>query len=84
MPHRMACARCDLYPPKEETRAQLLEARGNLQRILAQIPLTDEERAAVEDGATAVNQLSVCMTCRHRQGQLQGIWRKRAWSRLQH
>jgi integrase len=56
-PHRMACARCDFYLPKDSTRAQLLEARGNLQRMLAQIPLTDEERAAVEDGAAAVNQL---------------------------
>jgi integrase len=56
-PHRMACARCDFYLPKQSTRAQLLEARGNLQRMLAQIPLTDDERAAVEDGATAVNQL---------------------------
>ena len=34
-----------------------MEARGNLQRMLAQIPLTDDERAAVEDGAAAVQQL---------------------------
>jgi hypothetical protein len=56
-PHRMACARCDFYVPKTSTRAQLLEARSNLQRMLAQIPLTDDERAAVEDGATAVDHL---------------------------
>jgi integrase len=56
-PHRMACARCDFYVPKESTRAQLLEARGNLQRMLAQIPLTDDERAAVEDGTAAVERL---------------------------
>jgi integrase len=56
-PHRMACARCDFYLPKHSSRAQLLEAQGNLQRMLAQIPLTDDERAAVEDGATAVDQL---------------------------
>jgi hypothetical protein len=56
-PHRMACARCDFYLPKQSTSAQLLEARGNLQRMLAQIPLTDDERADVEDGAAAVNQL---------------------------
>jgi len=56
-PHRMACARCDFYLPKDSTRAQLLEARGNLQRMLVQIPLTDDERAAVEDGAAAVQQL---------------------------
>jgi hypothetical protein len=56
-PHRMTCARCDFYVPKESTRAQLLEARGNLQRMLAQIPLTDDERAAVEDGTAAVERL---------------------------
>lgn len=56
-PHRMACARCDFYVPKASTRAQLLEARGNLQRMMAQIPLTDEERAAVEDGTAAVERL---------------------------
>ncbi len=35
----------------------MLEARGNLQPVLAQIPLTDDERAAVEDGAEAVERL---------------------------
>jgi hypothetical protein len=34
-----------------------MEARGNLQRMLAQIPLTDDERAAVEDGTVAVERL---------------------------
>ena len=49
--------RCDFYLPKHSSRAQLLEARGNLQRMLAQILLTDDERAAVEDGAAAVDKL---------------------------
>ena len=49
-PHRMACARCDFYLPKDSTQAQLLEAKDNLQRMLAAIPLTDDERAAVDDG----------------------------------
>jgi integrase len=56
-PHRMACARCDFYLPKASSRGQLLEARGHLQRMLTTIPLTDDERAAVEDGAAAVDQL---------------------------
>ena len=56
-PHRMACARCDFYVPKASTAGQLLEARGNLERMLCEIPLTDEEQAAVEDGATAVEGL---------------------------
>jgi hypothetical protein len=56
-PHRMACARCDFYTPKDSSKAQLLEASGNLQRMLATIPLTDDERAAVDDGHTAVTAL---------------------------
>src|SRR6266699_4020629 len=56
-PHRMACARCDFYTPKGSGKAQLLEARDNLQRMLASIPLTDDERAAVEDGQAAVDSL---------------------------
>lgn len=55
--HRMACARCDFYTPKGSTKAQLLEAKNNLQRMLAAIPLTDDERAAVDDGHTAVEAL---------------------------
>ena len=55
--HRMACARCDFYTPKNSTKAQLLEAKDNLQRMLAAIPLTDDERAAVDDGQAAVDSL---------------------------
>ncbi|MFH9970186.1 hypothetical protein ACH4PR_55010 [Streptomyces mirabilis] len=53
----MACARCDFYTPKDSSKGQLLEAKDNLQRMLATIPLTDEERAAVDDGQTALDQL---------------------------
>ena len=55
--HRMACARCDFYTPKGSTKAQLLEAKDNLQQMLATIPLTDEERAAVDDGHSAMDAL---------------------------
>jgi hypothetical protein len=55
--HRMACARCDFYTPKDSSRAQLLEAKANLQRMLVSIPLTDDERAAVDDGQTALDTL---------------------------
>lgn len=55
--HRMACARCDFYTPKGSTKAQLLEAKDNLQKMLATIPLTDDERAAVDDGHSAVDAL---------------------------
>ncbi|WP_406516141.1 hypothetical protein OH809_39070 [Streptomyces sp. NBC_00873] len=47
---RMACARCDFYTPKGSSKAQLLEAKENLQRMFASIPLTEDEHAAVDDG----------------------------------
>jgi len=56
-PHRMACARCDFYTPKGSTKAQLLEAKDNLQRMRATIPLSDDERAAVDDGHAALDAL---------------------------
>ena len=37
-PHRMACARCDFYLPKHSGKAQLLEAKDNLQRMLVADP----------------------------------------------
>ncbi|WEB44706.1 tyrosine-type recombinase/integrase [Streptomyces yunnanensis] len=57
--HRMACARCDFYTPKDSSKAQLLEAKGNLQRMRASIPLTEDEQAAIDDGQTALDRLLV-------------------------
>jgi hypothetical protein len=56
-PHRMACARCDFYVPKASTQSQLVEAKANLQRMRLEIPLTEDERAAVDDGQNAVDRL---------------------------
>ncbi|HUH71479.1 MAG TPA: tyrosine-type recombinase/integrase [Mycobacterium sp.] len=56
-PHRMACARCDFYTPKESSKSQLLQAKTNLQRMLVNIPLTDDEQAAVRDGQAALENL---------------------------
>ncbi len=53
----VACARCDFYTPKDSSHAQLLEAKANLQHMLASIPLTDDERAAVEDRQAALSPL---------------------------
>jgi hypothetical protein len=53
----MACAKCDFYIPNNSSRAQLLEAEANLQRMLVAIPLTDDERAAVDDGQAALDRL---------------------------
>ncbi|MGH7122261.1 MAG: tyrosine-type recombinase/integrase [Acetobacteraceae bacterium] len=57
-PHRMACAKCSFYIPKQSARAQALEAKVNLARMLQEIPLLDEERAAVEDGVAAMARLA--------------------------
>jgi hypothetical protein len=56
-PHRMACAKCSFYLPKDSTKAQLLEAKANLLRLRQDIPLADAELSAVEDGLTAHEQL---------------------------
>lgn len=55
--HRMACAKCDFYAPKNSSKGQLLEAKDNLQRMLASIPLSDDERDAVDDGQAALDKL---------------------------
>jgi len=56
-PHRMACAKCDFYAPKDSSKALLLKARDNLQHMLAAVPLTADERAAVDVGQAALDQL---------------------------
>jgi hypothetical protein len=50
--HRMTCAKCDFYQPKHATKMQLLEANGNLTRMLEFITLGEEERKLVEQGIT--------------------------------
>lgn len=56
-PHRMACAKCSFYVPKGSTRAELLEGKANLMRLRQEIPLTEEEVAAVDDGIGALERL---------------------------
>jgi hypothetical protein len=53
----MACAKCSFYVPKPSTQAQTLEGKANLLRLLQEIPLSEDERAAVEDGVDAFDQL---------------------------
>jgi len=57
-PHRMACPRCDFFKPKESGRVQLLEAKSNLLRLLREVPLTDDERAAVDGDLAALDRLA--------------------------
>jgi integrase len=56
-PHRMACARCDFYIPKESDRGLWLQTRDGLLKLLQEIPLSDEERAAVEGDIQALTRL---------------------------
>ncbi len=55
--HRMACARCSFYVPKASSQAQVLEAKSNLLRLRQEIPLREEELAAVNDGIQAYDRL---------------------------
>jgi site-specific recombinase XerD len=54
---RMVCAKCSFYRPKTSTEAQLLEGKSNLMRLRQGIPLTESERAAVDDGVDAIERL---------------------------
>ena len=56
-PHRMACARCDFYVPKASDRGRWLDTRDGLLKMLQEIPLSDDERAAVDGDVQALNRL---------------------------
>ncbi len=56
-PHRMACAKCAFYLPKSSSSAQYLESQQSLVRMMQEIPLTDDERAAAENDAQVVARL---------------------------
>lgn len=55
--HRMACAQCSFYVPKESSRMQNMEARANLLRLKQEIALTDEECAALDGDVAALDKL---------------------------
>jgi integrase len=55
--HRMACERCDFFAPKESSHGQLLEARARTLRLVAEVPLTEDERAAVDADLEALSRL---------------------------
>ena len=56
-PHRMACARCGYYVPKESTKGSLLTATGANEALYEEIPIREEERLALEGDAEAIRQL---------------------------
>ena len=53
-PHRMACAKCSFYLPKDATATLLLEGKNNLVRMRQEIPLGESEIAALDDGVSAL------------------------------
>ena len=53
----MACARCGFYRPKNSAAALFLEGKKNLLRLQQDIPLTEVEANAVEDGVNAFEKL---------------------------
>jgi hypothetical protein len=53
----MACAKCSFYVPKNSSKSQLLEGKDNLLRLRQEIPLSEEEVAAVDDGVSAMEKL---------------------------
>ena len=56
-PHRMACAKCSFYQPKDSTTALLVEGKNNLLRMRQEIPLGESEIAALDDGVAALQSL---------------------------
>lgn len=56
-PHRMACAKCAFYRPKSALLGLLEESKAHLLRMRQEIPLTEEELAALEGDLTATAQL---------------------------
>lgn len=57
-PHRMACARCPFYVPKESTKGQLLAVKDGINKMLEQVDLTDDEREALEGDRDAITALT--------------------------
>ena len=53
----MACAGCGFYIPKGSSKAQIIEAKSNLERMLQEIPLTEDEQFAVTEGIEALSKL---------------------------
>jgi hypothetical protein len=53
----MAGARCAFYRPKNRAAALFLEGKTNLVRLQQDVPLTEAEANAVEDGVNAFEKL---------------------------
>jgi hypothetical protein len=56
-PHLMTCAKCTFCRPQGSSRAQLLEAKGNLLRLTQEVLLPEQEIVAIDDGLEALERL---------------------------
>jgi integrase len=56
-PHRLACARCPFYLPKDSEEVHVLAAEGNLIRLRQDLLLTDEERLVIDGDVAAYRAL---------------------------
>ncbi|ALG14630.1 site-specific recombinase [Kibdelosporangium phytohabitans] len=56
--HRLACARCPFYLPKESSTGRLLEVKDGVDQMLERLTLTDDERAALEGDRAALAALA--------------------------
>jgi hypothetical protein len=57
-PHRLACARCPFYLPKQSSAGQLLAVKDGVEQMLEQLDLTENERAAHEGDRDAIAALA--------------------------
>ncbi|MEU5951467.1 tyrosine-type recombinase/integrase [Streptomyces sp. NPDC047525] len=57
-PHRLACARCPFYIPKQSSRGQLLAVKDGIDQMLEQLNLTEDEREALEGDREAIAALA--------------------------
>jgi integrase len=57
-PHRLACARCPFYLPKESSAGRLLEVKDGVDQMLERLILTDDERTALEGDRDALTALA--------------------------
>jgi hypothetical protein len=53
----MACAKCAFYRPKGSAAGLFLEGKAGLLRLKQDVPLTEAETSAVDDGVTAFDKL---------------------------
>lgn len=57
-PHRLACARCPFYVPKQSSQGQRLALKDGIDQMLERLDLTDDEREALEGDREAVTALA--------------------------